>query len=80
MPLDEMQGRCGIIVDNNYKTLNYGKVKTMTARERQEAEIERLKVAIEKTESPYLRKDYTKAVRRLTRELKEYDRLRKGYV
>lgn len=36
------------------------------------AEIERLKGAVEKTKSAHLKNDYSKAIRRLTAELKEY--------
>lgn len=35
-------------------------------------EIERLKRATEKTKSTHLKNDYSKAIRRLTAELKEY--------
>ena len=35
-------------------------------------EIERLKGAIEKTESEKLKKDYSKGIRKLTAELKQY--------
>lgn len=45
------------------------------ARERQMQEIERLKAAILVTNSVYLKNDYKKAVKRMERELKEYDRL-----
>lgn len=45
------------------------------ARERQLQEIARLKAAVMVTDSPYLKKDYNKAIRRLEKELKEYDRL-----
>lgn len=45
------------------------------ARERQLQEIERLKAAILVTDSVYLKNDYNKAIRRLEKELKEYDRL-----
>lgn len=34
------------------------------------------KSAIAKTESPYLRRDYNKAIKRMYRELKCYDKLR----
>lgn len=37
------------------------------------AEIEKLRVAIKKTNSVKLRTDYTKKVREMERELKEYD-------
>lgn len=36
------------------------------------AEIERLKSAIEKTRSAHLKNDYSKGIRNLTAELKEY--------
>ena len=36
------------------------------------AEIERLQGAIEKTKSAHLKADYSKGIRRLTAELKEY--------
>ena len=36
------------------------------------AEIERLKGAIEKTKSAHLKNDYSKGIRNLTAELKEY--------
>ena len=43
-----------------------------------EAEIERLEAAIAKSRSEKLRTDYRKAVRRLRKELREYDRFRTG--
>ncbi len=42
-------------------------------REAHIAEMNRLVEAICKTEAPYLRKDYGKALKRMERELKEYD-------
>lgn len=36
------------------------------------AEIERLKGAVEKTKSAHLKNDYSKGIRKLTAELKEY--------
>ena len=45
------------------------------ARERQLQEIARLKAALLTTSSEYLKKDYSKAIRRMENELKEYDRL-----
>ena len=43
-----------------------------------EAEIERLEVAIVKTKSEKLRTDYRKAVRRMKKELRDYDKYRAG--
>lgn len=40
-------------------------------------EINRIKRALEKTTSEYLKRDYTKALRRLTMELREYDSFKK---
>lgn len=48
------------------------------ARKQHLAEIERLKIALEKTKSPHLKKDYTKAIKRKERELKQYDFFHKG--
>jgi hypothetical protein len=45
-------------------------------REKHIAEMERLKNAIDKTESEYLKRDYKKALKRMSAELKEYDRYR----
>ena len=42
------------------------------------AEMERLKEAIAKTESEYLKKDYSKALKRMKKELAEYDKYRGG--
>ena len=47
-------------------------------REKHIAEIERLKTAIEKTDSKYLKRDYKKALKRMSAELKEYDRYKGG--
>ena len=44
------------------------------------AEINRLKEAREKTKSEYLRRDYTKAIRRMQNELKEYRRYKQECV
>ena len=49
-------------------------------REKHIAEIERLKTAIEKTDSKYLKRDYKKALKRMSAELKEYDRYKRGDV
>lgn len=48
------------------------------ARERHVAEMRRLKDAIDKTKSAAARRDYTKAYKRMQRELAEYDRFRKA--
>lgn len=44
----------------------------MKAARKQVEEINRLKTAIEKTKSAHLKNDYSKNVRRLTAELREY--------
>lgn len=44
------------------------------------AEIQRLEGAIRETRSGYLRRDYSKAVRRMRKELRDYDRFRSGKV
>lgn len=46
------------------------------AREKFVADMEVLRDAISRTRSPYLRKDYEKALRRMERDLKEYDRFK----
>lgn len=48
----------------------------MKAVERQVSNIIRLQTAIRKTNSYYLKNDYSKAIHRLKRELKEYCGLR----
>lgn len=45
----------------------------MTERQRHLAEMKRLRTAIKNTTSRYLKRDYTKALKRMTRELHEYD-------
>lgn len=45
------------------------------ARKRHLEEMKRLKAAINKTESPFLKRDYTKAYKRMQKELRTYDRL-----
>lgn len=45
-------------------------------REAHVAEMERLKAAIEKTKSVYLKRDYEKAYNRMLAELCEYDSFR----
>lgn len=42
------------------------------------AEMNRLREAIKKTNSEYLKADYSKALKRMKRELKEYHRFRSG--
>lgn len=41
------------------------------------AEIVRMSNAVMKTKSPTLKRDYVKAIRRMERELAEYDRYKK---
>lgn len=50
-------------------------MKQDTQREQFLLDIERIKQAIQITESPYLKRDYQKALKRKYRELKQYDRL-----
>ena len=40
-------------------------------------EIKRIEEALKKTKSKYLQKDYSKALRNMKHELKEYDKFRK---
>ena len=47
-------------------------------RKNRVAEIERLKTAMEKTDSEYLKRDYGKALKRMQRELSYYDRYKGG--
>ena len=47
-------------------------------REKHIAEMERLKNAIDKTKSEYLKRDYKKALKRMSAELKEYDRYKRS--
>ena len=46
-------------------------------REKFLAEIERYRTAIKQTKSPYLKRDYNKALSRMLKELKAYDRYHK---
>lgn len=48
------------------------------AEKRQLAEIQRLRDAIDKTDSEKLRRDYAKGIKRLSQELLEYRELRYG--
>ena len=47
-------------------------------RNKHVAEMERLKTAISKTNSEYLKIDYEKALKRMSAELKDYDRYKGG--
>ena len=49
-------------------------------REKHVAEIERLKTAIKKTDSEYLKRDYKKALKRMQRELRDYDGYKGGAI
>lgn len=48
------------------------------AEEAHIAEMNRLREAIKKTNSEYLKADYSKALKRMKRELREYRRFRSG--
>lgn len=54
------------------------KMKMTNAEEAHIAEMNRLREAIKKTDSEYLKADYSKALKRMKRELKEYRRFRSG--
>lgn len=47
-------------------------------REKHVVEIERLKTAMKKTDSDYLKRDYGKALKRMQIELRNYDRYKGG--
>ena len=47
-------------------------------RERYVAEMDRIRLSIARTGSKYLRADYEKRLRRMQRELREYDSFRAG--
>lgn len=47
-------------------------------REKHIAEMNRLRGAIAKTDSGFLKADYKKALKRMEKELKEYDRFKGG--
>lgn len=50
----------------------------MNSRAKHLQEMQELRQAIEKTKSPYLKKDYGKALKRKERELREYDRWKRN--
>ena len=50
------------------------------AEEKHIAEMNRLKDARERTTSEYLKRDYTKAIRRMQNELREYRRYKQERV
>ncbi len=50
----------------------------MTPREKLIAEINRMEDAVNRTQSRHLKNDYQKGIKRLKRELAEYDRWRNG--
>ena len=47
-------------------------------REKHIAEMKRLKTAMEKTDSEYIKRDYEKVLKRMQKELKEYDKYKGG--
>lgn len=53
-------------------------MKMANAEKEYVAEMNRLREAIKKTNSEYLEADYSKALKRMKRELKEYRRFRSG--
>ena len=71
---------CSAEYDGTHSKSDMGAVaKVMDKmREKHVAEMERLKTAMEKTDSEYLKRDYGKALKRMQRELKDYDRYKGG--
>jgi hypothetical protein len=51
----------------------------MNAEERHLAEIQRIEMALAKTKSEHLKRDYTKHLIKLKRELEEYRNYRRNY-
>lgn len=49
-------------------------------RQKFEDDIKRLQIALYRTRSPYLKRDYAKAIKRKRRLLRAYDGYRKGAV
>lgn len=46
-------------------------------REQFVSDMQRMEQALQNTTSPYLKRDYTKALKRMKRELEEYDNFRR---
>ena len=42
-------------------------------------ELKRLKMALKKTKSTYLKRDYQKAIKQMERDIRDYDRFHKEY-
>ena len=52
----------------------------LRSREQLVAEIERVRKALDKTKSPHLKQQYTRHLKRMQRELDDYDRFRAGGI
>lgn len=52
----------------------------LRSREQLVAEIERVRKALDKTKSPHLKQQYTRHMKRMQRELDDYDRFRSGGI
>ena len=70
------EGPCG---STNYGT-GFLRRNMDRAEEKHIAEMNRLKDARERTTSEYLKRDYTKAIRRMENELREYRRYKQERV
>ena len=52
----------------------------LRSREQLANEIERVMKALDKTKSPHLKQQYTRHLKRMQRELNDYDRFRAGGI
>lgn len=52
----------------------------LRSREQLVTEIERVRKALDKTKSPYLKQQYTRHLKRMQKELNDYDRFRAGGI
>lgn len=52
----------------------------LRSREQLVAEIERVRKALDKTKSPRLKQQYTRHMKRMQKELDDYDRFRAGGI
>ena len=52
----------------------------LRSREQLVAEIERVRKALDKTKSPHLKQQYTRHMKRMQRELDDYDKFRAGRI
>lgn len=67
-----------LVATDIYEKRKMMKMKMTNAEKEYVAETNRLRKAIKKTNSEYLKADYSKALKRMKRELREYRRFRSG--